>query len=493
MKRIALISLALILAIFILIEIYASSRSRPLSYPFEDRNMFFGLTQLKSNSDLEDATHLNVSWVSMQPIVVWCLIEKEPGKYDWNMLDSTVKKIQRINLDCCPVLYPITIPEERKDEVLNMIKDEGATAFLRSNLAAELKLYPHDESLKKWKKFVKALAERYDGDGIKDMPGLRFPIRYWHLLEEYPETWLGPDIDLVYLSILKATREGLTSADPEAKIVLMGLAGNYARFFAYIDGYIKDEDAGVWMGVKYTRSQISENPKVKKLKQMYEHILAAGKEYFDIVDIHLYEEKITFTPGKIKWLLSKMKEYKYTKPVWCIEGGGPFKIPAGTSPKHGDPYFGYYTDKENSEHVIKIHVIAAALGIERMHWALKGTPKDSYWDGPWWVMALKSSEGARKPSYYTFKLLVEKLQGFTEVSNLSSENLQLYMFKTPKGTVYIAWSNNIGTYNLTNIFGNTSLKLTKIFTEKQSDYNVNETIANAYNIKLSETPVFIEP
>ena len=108
-------------------------------------------------------------------------------------------------------------------------------------------------------------------------------------------------------------------------------------------------------------------------------------------------------------------------------------------------------------------------------------------------MALKSSEGVRKPSYYTFKLLVDKLQGFTEVSNLSGEGFQLYMFKTPRGAVYIAWSSSVGTYDLTNVFGNISLKVTRIFTESQLDYNVNETLVDACNVELSVTPVFIEP
>ncbi len=39
-------------------------------------------------------------------------------------------------------------------------------------------------NMKAYAAFVRALVERYDGDGQDDMPGLKFPIRHWEVGNE---------------------------------------------------------------------------------------------------------------------------------------------------------------------------------------------------------------------------------------------------------------------------------------------------------------------
>jgi len=45
--------------------------------------------------------------------------------------------------------------------------------------------------MEQYKCFVTKLVERYDGDGIDDMPGLTIPIKHWEVLNE-PEFNEGP-------------------------------------------------------------------------------------------------------------------------------------------------------------------------------------------------------------------------------------------------------------------------------------------------------------
>jgi hypothetical protein len=59
----------------------------PQPYPFEDRNMFFGLTMISTPQDGVVARELGVSWVSLQPLVVWFALESEPGVRNWAPLD----------------------------------------------------------------------------------------------------------------------------------------------------------------------------------------------------------------------------------------------------------------------------------------------------------------------------------------------------------------------------------------------------------------------
>jgi len=42
-----------------------------------------------------------------------------------------------------------------------------------------------------YRRFVLALVERYDGDGKDDMPGLKYPIKYWEASNE-PSHQSGP-------------------------------------------------------------------------------------------------------------------------------------------------------------------------------------------------------------------------------------------------------------------------------------------------------------
>jgi len=464
----------------------------PLPYPFEDKNMFFGLTILKKDVDYELAYQLNITWVSMQPVVVWFTCEPQPGVYRWNSIDEQIKKLQSIELDCTPVLMPINVFGENRTRLIEELDDRDILAFLRSSEAAEWKLYPHGETLQTWKIFLRKLVERYNGDGINDMPGLKYPIRHWHFLEEYPEEWLG-DVEN-YVELLRKSYPIIKQVDKKAEVILLGLASNYARFFAFVDGFIEDEDAGVWNGTRYTREEILSNQRFQSEKEGYEYILREGKNYFDIVDIHLYEEKISFMKGKIRWLKHKMEEYGYTKPIWCIEGGGPFKIPEGTNPKHGDSYFGYYNDRENSEFVVKMHTIAASEGIERFHWSLTGTPTDSYWDGPWWVMGLTTYEREKKPSYYTFNIMTNLLHDFQSVEEIPVENISLYKFTTPSGEIYVIWDENEEWHNINlTLFSGENISLIPIVTNLTSTgepFYLNLEVD--HGIPVSRTPIFIK-
>jgi len=469
-----------------------------MNYPFSNENMFFGLTILKEDRDYELASELKVSWLSMQPVIIWAFHEPEPGKYRWNPLDDQIKRIQSLGMDCTPVLIPMNAFGEKRKLLMDRLQGRDPTAFIRSQEAAELELYPKGETMDLWKSFLRELVDRYDGDGKNDMPGLKYPIRNWHFLEEYPEIWIGSAENYVYL--LKESSTVIREEDPDARIILMGLASNYARYFAFADGFIEDDDAGVFKGKKYTRKQISSNRVFQQKKAEYEFILKEAKDYFDVVDIHLYEEKLSFMKGKISWLKHKMEEYGYNKPIWCIEGGGPFKIPEGSNPRHGDCYFGYYTDKENAEFVVKMHVIAAWSGIERFHWGLAAESEDSYWDGPWRVMALTTSEREKKPSFFTFNIMANLLSDFNKVEdiNLSLDNISIYRFETPKGVVYVLWdeSEKWHTVDLSEIeeLKGKRLNFIPIVTELNSQ---GEPIIPEFNcgtsdsIPLSETPIFI--
>jgi hypothetical protein len=464
-------------------------------YPFADKNMYFGLTQLENDAEYLLAADLGVSWLSMYPLVPWFSMETSPGVYDWSSLDAAVRKLQNLNLDCTPVLFAVNAFGDKRARLAQMLAGTNLGGFLRSDSSITWTLYPNDKegTTDIWLNFVRKLVERYDGDGIDDMLGLKYQIRNWHLLEEYPMIFIDADS---YITLLKATTPVIKQANPDARVILAGLAGNLARYFAYMESYITDDDAGVVDGVKLTKLQIG----VRYLgpKQSFERILRDGKDFYDIADLHFYEEKETFLDGKAAYLKNKIASFGSSRPVWCIEGGGPLKLTqaqylAGDTTQ-GDKYFGWYTDKENAEFVVKLSVMAAADGIERNHWGLSATPPGAFWSGPWNNMALATADLNLKPSYYDFKLLIRLLKDFKSVVDRSTNDYRLFEFTTGNGRCDVAWSRD-GTsmsINLQNTFsGGQSVKVTHLVSDLAQGDVPREETRYPDSIPIDGTPVLV--
>ncbi|MFH1463913.1 MAG: hypothetical protein ABIO70_05985 [Pseudomonadota bacterium] len=84
--------------------------------------------------------------------------------------------------------------------------------------------------------WVRQVVERYDGDGVDDMPGLGAPVLAWEVDNEpdlhnsEPPRGLGPD-DFIegfetpeeYAAVLLATARAIRRADPQATVLLAGM------------------------------------------------------------------------------------------------------------------------------------------------------------------------------------------------------------------------------------------------------------------------------
>ena len=83
-----------------------------------------------------------------------------------------------------------------------------------------------------------AVVERYDGDGVDDMPGLAYPIRHWEVFNE-PEMQ-GPENPALfqgepdaYLELLRVSAAAIRDADPLAVVLPAGQAGMHEQFLPY--------------------------------------------------------------------------------------------------------------------------------------------------------------------------------------------------------------------------------------------------------------------
>jgi len=281
---------------------------------------------------------------------------------------------------------------------------------------------------KKYIKFVKELVERYDGDGIDDMPNLHNPIKHWQLDNELPgispagalsspfalknKKWLETSIHN-YAHILKITNRAIKEADSDAKVAMAGMP-----------------DLG---------------PETRKL--FYEYYMKILKELkdqnIDIFDYHFY--------GNAKTSWKTMKDaYKMIREGLERIGKGNMEIwitETGTYSGRPRELYGYapvQTEKEQAVDLVRRLVYPLTFGAAKVFWAW-GINDCALSDGPDGYMGLiyheertgNSGYGGKKLSYYTYKKVVEISEG--------SEGIYIYKFinKNTKKSVWIVWNDNL--------------------------------------------------
>jgi hypothetical protein len=91
--------------------------------------------------------------------------------------------------------------------------------------------------------WLTAAVERYDGDGIDDMPGLKYPIRHWEVLNEPamqgPELTFYQEDSQSYLELLELSYRAIKSADLDSVVLLGGQAGMQPEFVDYWQPILK--------------------------------------------------------------------------------------------------------------------------------------------------------------------------------------------------------------------------------------------------------------
>ncbi len=326
-----------------------------------------------------------------------------------------------------------------------------------------------------WKNFIRTIVERYDGDGNQDMPGLKHPIKYWQIENEWLAQWKNSAED--YLAHLKETSETVKQADPEAKIIL---AGATARLIAAADGYwqnntvqtgTSDADLKVLSVDEYIH-KAKNSPRYKTAKQKLELIFSQGHPYFDIVDFHTYgePEEIVASANFIKDLMHKNG---YAKPIWSLEAAAPFFN---------------FTEEKFTEDVIKLYQLGLGSGVEKIFWS--SLVPTLAWNENFLRLALIDTNKRKTSAYYAYKLAAEKLKGYrsTELVN-SGANVRVFKNTTETGEVYVGWSTTGQFENITLPFPNA--KQVKV-TNSRATVNLVSVTNGSVALSLS-SPVFIEP
>ncbi len=300
-----------------------------------------------------------------------------------------------------------------------------------------------------------------------------------------------------YLEILEQACTVIKQENPEAVILLGGFTGN-------------------WKGGTNT------NP------GFVEYVLANGKDYFDVLDVHLYGEPETYGE-RVGWFVDLMDGYGYSKPIWSTEMGGPdirLCFDSGSVSRDGGwetlltedecarvfhlPKYRAEFYAMHSAEVVKRYIYAFDAGLEKSFWwKLYGVKEYQIFDGNYsnhvvfGKMGLVATESGgrgvgiigylKTPAYYTYEIMVEELDMFDSIERLTIGEADAFLFDADGESVVVAWSDDGATVYLGEWFDG-DVRVRHIVSELDGQDNpvyADDEYVDSSAVVIGSQPVFI--
>ncbi|HOV86924.1 MAG TPA: PKD domain-containing protein [Syntrophobacteraceae bacterium] len=252
---------------------------------------------------------------------------------------------------------------------------------------------------------VQSVVERYDGDGVDDMPGLTHPIKVWELVNEYSSSG-----SIGY--------EGLSQSD-------------------FLDFMVQGAQA-----LKNTCSDclLAYDPFDKEDSKALLQVLPA--DTIDLISFHTYspldvpaDPASCYYAPNFKGLLQELGIDG--KPVWVTEYA--FYDHEGAVFNPGYVPAGDQTD--NARWMVQTTAWGFGSGLfSRIIYAEIPPPKDAQTDERLLWMALLDSEGNKREIYHAYKKLIALLDGFKSVTELFlGEDVYGFLFDKETERIYVLW------------------------------------------------------
>jgi len=161
-----------------------------------------------------------------------------------------------------------------------------------------------------------------------------------------------------------------------------------------------------------------------------DYILAEGKNYYDIADLHMFGE-LASIKMRVLWLQQKMKRRHYLKPIWSLAMAGP------------DLRVAEYTEDLQAQELVKRFLLGYAGGLEKIiyfHWQDAQTGQNNPLAA---TLGLNTLDGKSKPAKLAYKIMVDNLVGFTHLKKIEISGgvngFQLSWNNKPP--VFVLWSD----------------------------------------------------
>lgn len=402
--------------------------------PEEGFNSSFGF--MPAEFDFEHAREAGGYWDRpFFELFEWGIIEPEEGKFDFYMTDRYVRRVQEHGFHTLANIQPFANWDQK-------LCHEDLPG-IRSPMGFQTKGKPCN--IEAYKNFVIKLVERYDGDGKDDMPGLKYPIKYWEVANE-PEMQEEPLVFFQgspkdYFEILKATYEAVKEADSEAQVVQGGMAG------------MADWMVSFWQ-------------KVFDL---------GAASYFDIANMHSIGHGEHLNIPSFKKFLSENNASE--KPFWITE----VQIEDRRDKK---------TSTEYAASLARSYIFALANGARKLFYVNLRLPEhlpSQEEGGPGFsdLSTLVDSSGNLTPLFYAHLTVVLKLEDFHKVEKIKEKISGKtilegqYRFFKDNRVIYVLWGK-----------GSPSSEIEGEV--KVTDISGSEKILTSDSIQLTDSPIFVE-
>lgn len=241
-----------------------------------------------SNRDYSYAQDIGVAWDRGGLYLMWVLSQPDLAEdYDWNMFDGYFKVLPHGMMP----LKNITVAHDGMVDVKGRRRPPGRERLKKIDPSSHLEGTTYrPKDINAYSAWVRAAVERYDGDGIDDMPGLQAAAKHWQVDNEPPRLREG------YTDLVLITSKAIKEADAEAKVLIGGLQLPCGE-----ERKIRN----------YYRTQA---PLLKELNGMA----------IDIVDFHWFglAGEWKMLPEAMKIVKDDLKKYGFNNiPIWFTEMG----------------------------------------------------------------------------------------------------------------------------------------------------------------------------
>ncbi len=467
---------------------------------------------------------VGVRWVNFAR-VKWDLIEKRRpvgGRhtYDWSLLDEGVKQWQQygVHIVMSLRLHCKWATAPKSDKVFVYLK--GPLKWVAKKTSDYL---PKQENSQEFRDIIISLVERNDGDGHKDMPGLRFPVLHYQFGNEYYNEvyWAGSAEE--YGKLLREGAKAARLASKDVKILLSGVG-----FWEVFGFYDRDP-------TPLTRAYLE--PLIQKVPEGMQRFLKRGDAFsrktitycdaYDILDARWPNFGFIANCAKLLeqagcsdkeiWSAEIYSFYPLYEgvliPNWTIQ---PYPVPSRSEEyvkilrkkNHRDfPEVNRWYRALQAAQVVKYCMTALHAGSKKL---LVGWPGDvQSLLTPYNLNITGMASGTFKklwPAAYAYKLVIEKLEGFRSIRRLAMpENVYVYECTVKNGKkVLVAFYDDhigqdpgetLGSAMATIPVESDPVRLTHVVTRIDQEEPLVEHIRadkKKLKIKLSEYPVFLE-
>ncbi len=201
-----------------------------------------------SAKEMKEARELGAGWVRPHPgPFVWGDMQKTAeSKISFSETDDIVEDSKDYDIQLLVTIWPYAGWDQKERSDYDDCRVSG------SEFVDEFGWYRcNPNNWDTYQEWVSAFVERYDGDGVEDMPGMQQAIKYWEVFNEPDLQQMAGESGLQffvgdpddYAELLKKTSQAIRSADPEAKILVAGAAGGDADMLEFYRGVFDDQSA----------------------------------------------------------------------------------------------------------------------------------------------------------------------------------------------------------------------------------------------------------